>query len=127
MTATEVQALYAPLHEAAARTTDPKILARIDQLVLYARYVDLYRTFWTQTGPARQKAFEELARYVYRIRDAQMVCSKYFHRSATPYSKEPPVVFPPGAPGIWETDTPHTPIEIQKMLEAGVAGGTGER
>jgi len=127
MSAKEVRELYLPLLDATTSTADAKTLARIDQLVLYARYVDLYRRFWTQTGPARQKAFEELARYVYRIRGTQMICSKYFFRKAAPYSKEPPVAFPPGAPGIWESDIPHTPTEIQKMLEAGVAGGAAER
>ena len=119
MSAKEVRELYLPLRDAASRISDPRIRARIDQLVLYARYVELYRRFWTQSGASRQKAFEELARYVYRIRDTQLVCSKYFFRSASPYSKEPPVAFPPGAPGIWDSDTPPTPAEIRKMLEAG--------
>jgi len=122
MSQQEVRELYLPLQEAAACTDDPTIRARIDRLVLYVRYVELYRRFWTQTGAARQKAFEELSRYVYRIRDTQMVASKHFFRRATPYSKEPPVAFPPGAPGIWDADKPFTPGDIRRMLDAGAAG-----
>ena len=123
MSRQEIRELYAPLAEAAQLASDERILARIHQLVLYVRYVEHYQAFWSESGPERQKAFETLARYVYRIRHSQMVCSKYFFRNANPYSKEPVVRFPAGAPGIWDGDKPPAPVEIRQMLRAGVESG----
>jgi hypothetical protein len=67
--------LYRALAAARQLTTDPAIRVRLDDLVLYTRYVDLYHTYADATGADRQAAFEALIRHTYRIRRTMMVHS----------------------------------------------------
>ncbi len=48
------------------------IIARIDDLILYTRYVELYRHFDGVRGPERQEAFDALISFSWRIRDTLM-------------------------------------------------------
>jgi len=50
--------------------------ARIGDLVLYVRYLELQTAYTAATGDARQQAFETLLKYSYRIRKTEMIHSK---------------------------------------------------
>src|SRR4029078_695083 len=52
--------MYRRLDEARGKTQDPKIRARIDDLVLYTRYVELWSDYSTMQGEQRQKRFETM-------------------------------------------------------------------
>lgn len=58
--------MYRRLREARRLTTDPKIIARIDSLVLYTRYVELYRHADGQEG------FDRVVNYLWRSRKSIM-------------------------------------------------------
>ena len=51
---------------------DDGVRARIDDLILYTHYVELYRRFDTIEGPERQEAFDELVSFAWRSRDTMM-------------------------------------------------------
>jgi hypothetical protein len=118
--------MYRALDEARRATTDPAILARIEELILYTRYVELYRDYAYLEGKERQAGFEELLRYTYRIRHTGMVHSLGIWRTL-PYI-DPTVKLPPnGAYDVpeeknpWKKNAPMTSTEVQKILTAGIA------
>ncbi len=55
---------------------DTRLLARIDALVLYTRYVELFHVYEASRGDARQPAFAALLTHTYRMRKTQMVHAK---------------------------------------------------
>jgi hypothetical protein len=65
--------MYRALAAARGLTQSPKVHARLDDLVLYTRYVELYHAYRAAEGEARQAAFESLWRHTYRMRDRMMV------------------------------------------------------
>src|SRR5262249_11207046 len=67
--------MYRLLDEAPRKTTDPAISARIEALILYTRYVELYRDYAYLEGKERQRGFEDLLRYTSRIRHTGVVHS----------------------------------------------------
>ena len=56
------------------------IRRRLDDLMLYARYVDLYHRYAKAEGAARQAAFEQLIRHAYRMRKTMLVHTKALYR-----------------------------------------------
>ncbi len=65
--------MYRQLDTARKATRDPKILERIDQLILYTRYAELYYAYANRG--AAGGSVEDVARYAYRIRRTMMVHS----------------------------------------------------
>ena len=51
---------------------DDEARARIDDLILYTHYVELYRAFDNIAGSDRQQAFDDLVSFTWRIRDRMM-------------------------------------------------------
>lgn len=74
--------MYRLLGQARQQTSDARVLARIDQLIQYARYVELYQQYSAATGKDRQQAFEEVIRHGYRMRETMMVHAKGLYRDA---------------------------------------------
>lgn len=119
--------IYRLLDQARGKTDDPAILARIDDLVLYARYVELYFDYVSApVGPERQAGFEALVRYSYRIRDSGMVHSLAVWRGLPYYDRS--VKLPEGTDyGVpegkdpWKESKPVTAAEVQALLSAGIA------
>ena len=62
--------MYRHLSAAQKATRDPKVLERIDHLILYARHVELYQAYAGGAG-----SVEEVARHAYRMRKTMMVHS----------------------------------------------------
>lgn len=65
--------MYRTLDEAKRAESDPKVQARLNDLVLYTRYCELWQDYETAAGAPRQAAFERLARHALRIRGTLMV------------------------------------------------------
>ena len=61
----------AAAREAAADRLD--VLARIDDLILYTRYAELYERFASATGKAKEQAKLDVLRHAYRMRETMMV------------------------------------------------------
>lgn len=62
--------LLAQASELAAGHAD--VQQRIDELILYTRYLELFQAYKASSTEARQKAFEAVIRYGYRIRETSM-------------------------------------------------------
>src|SRR5262249_44534835 len=100
--------------------------ARIGELVLYVRYVELYRDYAYFEGKDRQRGFEDLLRYTYRIRHTGMAHSLGIWRTL-PYI-DSTVKLPangaydvPAGKNPWKTSTPITPADWQEILRTGIA------
>jgi hypothetical protein len=118
--------MYRLLAEARRETKDPAITARIDELVLYTRYVELYREYAYYEGKERQRGFEDLLRYTYRIRNSGMVHSLGIWRTL-PYI-DSTVKLPvngaydaPEGKNPWKENKLVGPPEVQEILTAGIA------
>ena len=66
---------------------DPAVQARLDDLVLYVHFVELYHRYRDASGDERQRAFEQVWRHAYRTRDRMMlstmaICSRDRFRDA---------------------------------------------
>ncbi len=73
--------LYGCLKEARELAGENRqILARLDHLLLYVRYVELYREYSTNSGQKRQAAFEQVIRHAYRMRRTHMIHSLALYR-----------------------------------------------
>jgi len=80
LTADLVGNMYRRLKEARDKTTDAAIRARINDLILYIRYVELFRAYSTNRDAARQTAFENMIKHAYRMRRTMMVHTKALYR-----------------------------------------------
>jgi hypothetical protein len=56
------------------------IQTRINDLVLYTHYIELFRNYASASGAARQKAFEDVISFAYRIRRTHMVHALALYR-----------------------------------------------
>ncbi len=65
--------MYRKLDEARSLTADAKILARINDLVLYTRYVELWTDYASVQGDERQKGFEAVIKHALRMRKSMMI------------------------------------------------------
>jgi hypothetical protein len=65
--------MYAALKEARAKTEEPAVRKRIDQLTLYARYVELFARHGQAKGAEKWPALCRFVRHAYRMREANMV------------------------------------------------------
>lgn len=118
--------LYRDLQAARALAPDPRVQARLDELVLYVRYVELYRDYDAARGPDRLKALEAVCRFAWRIRGAGMVHSLAIYRDVP--ARDRSVTAPaecdwevPEAKNPWKQNPPLTREEIASILDAGIA------
>jgi hypothetical protein len=98
--------------------------ARVDDLILYTRYVDLFDRYRTASGTARQKAFEDVIRHAYRIRTTMMVHSKGLYRDLPARDKSVSVPVDcgwrvPEDRNPWKSSTPFESTEIDAILRDG--------
>src|SRR5260221_14769633 len=117
--------MYRALDQASKTADDPAVAARIRDLVLYVRYVELYRDYGFIEGKERQSRFEELLRYTYRMRSTGMEHTMAVWRGL-PYVDQT-VKLPAGvgyeiAEGQdpWKDPNPFTAQEIQAFVTAGI-------
>jgi hypothetical protein len=122
--------LYRSLQAAYAQTTDKQVRNRIDDLALYTRYIELYLKYTAATKEERQKSYEEVIRFAYRIRDTHMLHSLAIYRTGF---RDKSVTIPveahwqkpekdkAGKPvNPWKQDAAFTSEQIQEMVKTGV-------
>lgn len=109
-----IRLMYGLLKEARQSTSDPRVMERLDDLVLYTRHVELYRAYKKTPFFGRQAAFEALMRHAYRMRKRMMVHTKGLYKSLTRRDKR--IVVPPEAG-----------IEVPESRNPWMAGGDYRR
>jgi hypothetical protein len=104
---------------------EPDVINRINDLILYVRYVDLYQKYEATQGKPRQAAFEKMLKFAYRIHDTMMVHSMALYRDIHPRDKQ--VSVPKkyqwnvrDARNPWQDRTKFTQQEISEMLHEGI-------
>ncbi len=102
--------MYLTLERAKAATQDHRIHARLDDLILYTRYAELYYGF-----AAGQTSLEKVASHAYRIRKTMMVHS--YGLWARLVSQQ--AALTEGHP--WKREEPFTSAEITQILKQGIA------
>jgi len=118
--------MYRALQTARGLTQSRKVHARLDDLVLYTRYVELYHAYRAATGEARQAAFESLWRHTYRMRDRMMVstvaiCHRDRFRDRSVSVPDEAAWGVPEGKNPWKSSEPFTESELQQMVSAGIA------
>jgi hypothetical protein len=114
--------MYRHLDEARRLTSDPAVRQRLDGLVLYTRYLELYYAYRAASGEARQQAYEQVMRHAYRIHDHMMV-----HTAAMGTFRDSAVTRPeeaawraPVAANPWRSAEAFAEREIAAILAAGI-------
>lgn len=120
-----VERLYGLLARAAGMTSDAAVRARLDDLALYVRYVELYGEYRT-SALGRQKAFESVLKHAYRMRERGMVDVKPMFTDLA--KRDWLVRLPPGAE--WSAPAPGNPLKdaapfSRAELDALLARGPG--
>jgi hypothetical protein len=117
--------MYRLLDEAKRETSDPLVHARLDDLVLYTRYTELYSDYSTATGAARQAAFESLIKHAYRMRKTMMVHTKGLYRDLD--NRDKSVTIPaearwsvPEPKNPWKSSAPFASGELDALLRDGI-------
>ncbi|MFM8275079.1 MAG: DUF4838 domain-containing protein, partial [Gemmata sp.] len=72
--------MYRLLTDARKRAADAAVLARLDDLTGYVRYVELWLDYSSATGAARQSGFEALIRHAWKVRAGEMIHTKGLYR-----------------------------------------------
>ncbi len=117
--------MYRHLAEARELANSAAIRSRIDDLILYTRYVELYDHYANARGPARQDAFEAMIRHAYRIRQTMMIHAKAIYRDVA--SRDKSVTVPPDATwsapesrNPWKTSTPFSESDLSRFVSEGI-------
>ncbi|MDD5262801.1 MAG: DUF4838 domain-containing protein [Methylacidiphilales bacterium] len=119
--------MYQLLDEGRKLEADPGVQARIDDLIQYTHYVELFQAYAAlqRTKAPRQKEFEELIKYIYRIRGTCMVHGWALTQSMPMYEKD--VTLPPEAATLkpigqnpWRGAASLSSEEITQILENGI-------
>lgn len=122
----QVGRMFRSLEQARKLAGASAIRGRIDDLVLYARYVDLYHRYARAKGAERQAAFESLIRHAYRMRTTMLVHAKALYRDLA--SRDKSVSIPaesrwnvPEPANPWKSSRPFVAEELERYLAEGVA------
>lgn len=117
--------MYRRLDEARQRTDDARVRARLDDLILYTRYVELWRDYAATDGAARQTAFEALIRHAYRMRKTMLVHAKALYRDLP--SRDKSVSVPKEAiwsvaegKNPWKSSEPFRRAELDGFVAKGI-------
>ncbi len=119
--------MYRDLQEATKLAGgDKAIQERINQLALYTHYVELYRDYDAASGAARQKAFENVISFAYRIRRTHMVHSLGLYRDLPHRDRKMNVPADaawnvPEGKNPWKSSKPFTQEEVNAFISKGIA------
>ncbi|MGI5818733.1 MAG: DUF4838 domain-containing protein [Armatimonadota bacterium] len=109
----------------AAAGGDEAVQGRISDLVLYARYAELFLDYSTAGGEARQQAFEDLIRHAYRMRETMMVHTRALYRDLV--NRDNAVSIPEGAEwnvdeeqNPWKDSAPFSETELAAFIAEGI-------
>ncbi len=118
--------MFRALADAREAAESPEVAARIDDLILYARYVDLYHRYAKAKDAARQEAFENLIRHAYRMRKTMLVHTKAVYRDLVHRDKS--VSIPEGAEwkvpeekNPWKSSGQFEKTELAAFVKEGIA------
>lgn len=117
--------LYRKLDEARGLTKDARVLARINDLVLYTRYVELWSDYSSVQGDERQKRFETMIKHALRMRTTMMIHTHGLVRDLP--NRDKTVTMPKEAKAAkegknpWLNTTAFTSDEIASIVKAGIA------
>lgn len=122
--------LYSYLGEARTLARDDNaILARIDDLILFVRGMELHAFYIQQTeAEPAQAAFEEDTRFAYRSRNTLLTSITAYVMNWTKYSNPKVAIpanarwkIPEGPKNPWKNSDPFTQDEITTILNEGIA------
>jgi hypothetical protein len=118
--------LYRQLDKALQSTPDAAVTARLRDLALYVRYVEMYSEYSQATGAARQSAFENMLRFAWRIRGTYMIHSLALWGDLD--KRDNQIKIPAGATyripepqNPWKKSGDFTAVEIQDFIANGIA------
>ena len=117
--------MFRALKRARGLADTPHLRGRIDELILYARYVDLYHRYTTSQHESRQAAFERLIRHAYRMRGTMLVHTKALYHDLV--RRDQSVTIPPGAEwnvpeenNPWKSSEPYGEEQLAFFLQKGI-------
>lgn len=121
--------MYRRLDSARKLEADTAVRARIDDLIAYTRYVELFRAYdaLKKSKSPHRKEFEDVILYVFRIRASGMVHGVALVRDLPGYDKEVTVPIEAAISGskdakFWQNSAPPlSSEEISKILADGIA------
>lgn len=118
--------MYRLLDDARGLTRDAAALARLDDLTLYTRYVELWLDYSTSKDAKRQAAFEAMIRHAYRMRGTMMVHALAIYRDVD--NRDKTVAIPteakwnvPEGKNPWKSSAPFTREELDACRRDGIA------
>ena len=121
-----VARLYRHLDAAYLLSDDARVRTRLDDLLLYVRYLELYYQYRDLAGAERQAAFEQVWRHAWRMRDRIMLSTyalcerdRFRDKSVKVPDEARWKVKEPDNP--WKDSSPYTAAELQAILAAGIA------
>ncbi len=122
--------MYRLLDEARALADSDATRARLDDLDLYTRYVEMRTDYVTASGSGKQAAFEAFLRHVWRMRRTEMVHAKAVFEDRR--KREDTLKMPEGsewrvpvAKSVWKReDEPFTRDELDGFVRNGIATRT---
>lgn len=105
--------------------TRQQIDRRLNDLILYVRYVDLFDNYRTAEGKSRQAEFEAMIRHAYRMRRTMMIHTKALYRDVVARDKR--VFIPKEATwsvsedrNPWKSSKPFSTAELSGFLREGI-------
>jgi hypothetical protein len=119
--------MYRHMQNAGQLADTPQIRERINHLILYTRYVELYQKYSNSTGRDRQAAFENLIRHGFRMRKTMMIHTKALYRDLVTRDRnvnipEEAAFSVPEEKNPWKSSDPFTEAELTDYLSRGIAG-----
>lgn len=117
--------MYRLLDEARQAESDPAVQARLADLAIYTRYVELYLIYQQSQGEARQAAFEQVMRYVWRVRGHFMIHAREIYRQLGRVDsrvKQPTEVHyrKPQGEDPWKSSEPVTEAQVNLWVAQGI-------
>ncbi|MEZ6049675.1 MAG: DUF4838 domain-containing protein [Planctomycetaceae bacterium] len=121
----QIARMYRLLKQARVESEDQQVQARLKDLLLYTRYVDLYYQYESAKGKARQAAFEKMIRHAYRARNTYMMHVLALYRDID--KRDRGVEIPeeaawnvPEEQNPWKTSEPFSDVELEQFLSEGM-------
>lgn len=114
--------MYRALAEARGLTDDARILARLDDLVLYTRHAELYHATVNAAGGRRQELYDQWVQHSYHMADRKMVHtnrmggSHYAPDGVTDVDSRPETKW-----AMQQAARPYTREEIDGLIREGIA------
>ncbi|MCM8816279.1 MAG: DUF4838 domain-containing protein [Candidatus Omnitrophica bacterium] len=121
--------MYRYLDQALAKTKEPAIRNRIYDLILYTGYAERYLKYAQAKSTEKQQNFEEMMKYIYRMKNTQMIDLVAAYVTLQDMAKD--VTLPetarwnvPEGKNPWKVKDPFTEEEILAILKNGIANNS---